>query len=149
MLCELGLCVLLQGGLGIQDGYYLEGNTYQVQDDHQITNDYGMLTGEISLRAKYKNLVIEPFYHLSGINTAETDLGMNAAFIGYEVNNGGWFLRTSVGTQLQFDGYESNTYGSVLYKVQAGFVANNGLYAQYGRIDDMQQVTAGFTARLW
>lgn len=153
MICELGLCVFLQGGLGIQEGFDVRAYGYDVKEGFELTNSYGLVTGEISLRMQYDNWVFEPWYHLSGVNQEEWDYGMNAAFVGYEWgHDSGFYVRPSVGIQAQLDipkeGWKSNEYGRYLFKLQAGYIHKSGIYAQYGRIDEMQHVTVGITSRL-
>ena len=82
MTCLIDLCfissVYISGSLG---------NQMTVDyDDRFRTNSYGYYIGELSLVVELKNNMFLETKHISGINTAESDYGLNAIMIGARIN---------------------------------------------------------------
>lgn len=133
----LTLCtLLLYGGLGAQLDYsYAEPNR---------NNDYGWEIGEAGLKCENNGYLLEAF-HLSGVNQSEPDNGVNALFVGYEINVLERVTIT-VETGHNFSEGTTNRFGHRLYKAGVEYRFSNGLYFKAVKLADMQYLATGFTA---
>jgi hypothetical protein len=85
MNCLVELCFLasiyINGGVGIQA--YPE---FWDKPNYMRTNDYSSRIGEISLVIELDNGLYFEAKHISGVDTAEIDHGLNAIMIGARIN---------------------------------------------------------------
>lgn len=74
----------LTGALGVQ-AHPIDTQAYS-QQDYQYTNELGRYLGEVRLVIEFGDQVYVEAKHLSGINVAEHDNGLNAIMIGTKIN---------------------------------------------------------------
>lgn len=89
MECLVTLCfvssIYVNGAMGFQPNQL--GDNWL--DDFGETNQYGYHIGELSLVVEFNNNLYLEAKHISGLNTAESDLGLNAIMVGAKI----YFLR--------------------------------------------------------
>ena len=145
MECLLTFCIYLSGGLGIQSGYeMIEEGHYRAT--RNTTNEYGLLVGQLSLIAETE-LFFAELKHLSGINTSEGDIGLNAAMLGVKLDHNQFYVKTGVGVQIQTsEEFQTNDYGSVIIEASAGVNFGDGMFLQGSIVDDMSFVILGMSS---
>lgn len=80
--------IYLSGALGVQNQSSYEVNRYNPYWHNtlsQPSNDYGKYIGNVSLTIELENGLFVRATHISGINTFETDNGLNALEFGAHV----------------------------------------------------------------
>lgn len=144
MDCLFYLCLSIASSLGFQSGVYTYQGPADVYDVSRSANKYGTLIADVSFKMKTDYLVIEPFYHLSGVNAEEWDWGMNSSFIGTHYTNKSLEVSYSVGVQAKTASWRSsNNYGRFLSKFRISYDYKDKITLSYSNIDGMGLVSVG------
>ena len=147
MDCLLSFCIYVTAGLGVQSGHAFDGDGYKLTGPQ--TNEYGLLVGEGALNAR-TGYICADLRHMSGISTAEGDMGLNTAMIGPCFTFSGITVKTTYGVQTQLSDSPSNNYGkyvaeaSVMYEFTGLF---DGFFVKASKIDDMENIIFGMIKR--
>jgi len=134
MNCLAALTFYLAGGLGIQD-----------YTPSMAQNSYDYAIGELTLTAESCHYYVE-LKHISGINTAEPDAGINALMSGYVFSEAGLTIKAGVGRQVVIDHLRTNNYGNYLFELSA-MAEWEGLYIKASKVRDIHAMSAGFIKR--
>ena len=148
MDCLLALCIYITGGLGPQQGYRINDNGDSTPTE-TITNGYGMFIGDLGISIE-KNGFYSEARHISGINTAENDLGMNNIMFGvsHRVKNN--MFRFGFGLNSNFNpDVSSNSYGSTVVEMSGTHWFGDGMFVKVAKIDSMVYAIVGLSADIF
>lgn len=144
MSCLFTLCLYITGSLGLQSGFDIKSNS-GVDPISSPSNEYGSVLGELALHAEQENVYME-FKHLSGINTAEGDWGLNVWLTGITFRNDILSWRAGIGPQTRIGNEHTNDYGKILYEV-AVMAEFDGIFVKASKLAGIEQVSVGFIKR--
>lgn len=144
MDCLLALCLYLTGGIGPQHGYKLVDDGWIATQTE--TNVYGMFIGEAAATLEYNHFYIEG-RHISGINTAEHDLGLNTLMIGLTGRKDNTAVHFGVGIQSDLSSeFDSNSYGDTLAEASITQWFGDGMFVKASKVSKMSYIIVGLSA---
>lgn len=147
MICEGLICVYLSGALGMQDGWKYDTELMSFKPTPEATNAFGGLIGYLSLTAELDMYYIDCF-HYSGINTQESDGGLNGCIAGLDFDHGPFYFRGGAGRQFNVLGSDSRTnyLPDGLIEMTAGFNFPNSMFMQATNLSGMNSAMIGMRA---
>jgi len=122
LLCLTGAHV--EGGLGINSEVERVPGGMVYKED--ATNQYGFLLGDISFKAKFNRDFFIKLNHTSGINTAESDWGLNYFAMGVKTNVHRFM--GSIAYAHQIGPQTSNMIGNNIIEFEVQYKWSNGIY---------------------